>query len=257
MVESSDEPEPKRLRSAEPDLCVFVGAEKKKYQYHSQIMASHSTYIDTMLATPMKESESLQISFPDLTPDLWELMVKSLDPSEVRGLSIENARKLAPPYDKYSFESGLKICDQVLSEIFKENRGFEDVKPTHDLDSLIDSYLVANDANLAETLKFGDKYFQGALKSVGQYGRIIFSANHLKKLAPVIVKRRLLKDERDEDVLNPCEFLFIRSRLPRVYSTHTLLSFITLFNLTLQCGRTTLSPAVKTGKGHKLFSRQL
>jgi hypothetical protein len=30
----------------------------------------------------------------------------------------------------------------------------EDVKPTHDLDCLIDLYLIANDANLANTLKF-------------------------------------------------------------------------------------------------------
>ena len=258
IAESNDEPEPKRLRSAEPDLCVFIGAEKKEYQYHSQIMASHSSYIDTMLATPMRESQSSQISFPDLTPDLWEIMVKTLEPSEVRGLSIDHAQKLAPSYDKYSFESGLKICDQVLSEIFKQNQGrYRDVKPTRDLDCLIDSYLVANDTNLADTLKYGGKYFRGALRSISRYGRIIFSAEHLKKLAPVIVKRRLLDGILDEDALNPSEFLAIYRTGLLVYSIHRRISCIAQFKLSSQCGRTTLSPAVSTGKGHERFSRLL
>lgn len=72
--ESEKEPERKRLRSCEPDLLIVVGSdgEKKEYRYHSPIMASHSVYIDTMLATPMQESQSLTIKFPDLTPRLWE-----------------------------------------------------------------------------------------------------------------------------------------------------------------------------------------
>jgi hypothetical protein len=64
---SNGEPKPKRLHSAEPDLGVFIGAKKKEYRHHSQIMASFSSFIDTMLATPMRESQSLQISFPVLT----------------------------------------------------------------------------------------------------------------------------------------------------------------------------------------------
>jgi hypothetical protein len=67
----------------------------------------------------------------------------------------KNAQKLAPYYYKYSFESGLKICDQVLI-YWRRMKGA--MKMSSQLmiwiACLIDSYLVANDANLADTLKY-------------------------------------------------------------------------------------------------------
>lgn len=56
----------KKLRSAEPDLHLFVGEgdTQKEYLYHSIILASHSVYIDTMLVTSMKEREERTIRFP-------------------------------------------------------------------------------------------------------------------------------------------------------------------------------------------------
>lgn len=123
MAQSESVPEAKRLRSCEPDLLVLVGSgdETKEYRYHSPIMASHSTYIDAMLATPMKESQSLMLKFPDISPELWECVVKYLDPVHARSLSIEMAMKLAPVYNQYSFDRGLKLCNQVLSDFFQRN----------------------------------------------------------------------------------------------------------------------------------------
>lgn len=195
--EDESEPEAKRLRSCEPDLLVIVGGSgeerKKEYRYHSQVMASHSTYIDTMLATPMKESQSLTIKFPDLTKELWENMVKYLDPLHARTLSIELAMELAPVYDKYSFERGLKICDHVLSEMFQQSIGTKGGEmPKHDLGLLIDVFLLANDANLLDTMKHAVPFFREALNSYERYGRIMFSKSQIKKLVPLILKEKLL-----------------------------------------------------------------
>lgn len=184
----------------EPDLLVVVGSDenKKEYHHHSQVMATHSTYIDTMLATPMKESQSLTLNFPDLRPELWECMVKYLNPLHSRSLSIQMAMNLAPAYDKYSFDRSLKLCDQVLSEMFeKDGRTHGNhVKPLHDLDLLIDAFLLANDANLKDTMKHGVQYFHQTLHSNDRYGKIIFSERQIKKLVPLIVKENLLRHPR-------------------------------------------------------------
>lgn len=207
-TKEEEEPESKKLRSSEPDLCLLIGDEAKEYRYHSQFMAMHSSYIDTMLANPMKESQSLQLSFPDLTPELWELMVKFLDPTAVRSLSIEDAMKLAPAYDKYSFESGIKICDQVLSEMFHQDRDkYRDVKPSRDLDVLIDAFVLADDANLTDSCQHAEHYFRGALNSATRYGRTIFSEAQIRKLVPLIAKKRLLNNHvwpDEQIIMNPC-----------------------------------------------------
>lgn len=210
-IESEKEPERKKLRSCEPDLLVIVGGSGEnmmEYRYHSQVMASHSMYIDTMLANPMKERQSLTINFPDLTPDLWECMVKYLDPSESLTLSIATAIKLAPTYDKYSFESGLKVCDHVLSGMFEKNREkWRDKKPLHDLDTLIDAFFVAHEAHLSKTIKLAVVHFKNALGSARRYGRIMFTKEQIKKLVPLIVEKNLLKgSEPKEKIMNPSTY---------------------------------------------------
>jgi hypothetical protein len=68
--DDSQGPERKKLRSSEPDLKITVGEKETSvvHWYHSPIMANHSQYIDTMLASPMKESKTYEISFPGIEP---------------------------------------------------------------------------------------------------------------------------------------------------------------------------------------------
>ena len=77
------ERERKRLRSstAEPDLKVVVGAgdDTVTKWYYSQTLASKSKYIDTVLSTPMSESQTKTISFPDIQPNIWDKMMLFLD----------------------------------------------------------------------------------------------------------------------------------------------------------------------------------
>ena len=74
------EPSPKKLKSvSDPDLKILIGdkffGEEEVHYYHSVVMAHHSNYIDTMLASPMKESQSHEIHFPDIEPKTWKKMM--------------------------------------------------------------------------------------------------------------------------------------------------------------------------------------
>ena len=91
------ERERKRLRSstAEPDLKVIVGdsgdVTVTKW-YYSQTLASKSKYIDTMLSTPMNESQTKTITFPDIQPNIWDKMMLFLDsPLAVRKMNTNDA----------------------------------------------------------------------------------------------------------------------------------------------------------------------
>jgi len=64
---SNDEPSPQKLRSAsEPDLKVVVGEERAVFHLRSVILATHSDYVDDLLASPMSESVTRELSFPDI-----------------------------------------------------------------------------------------------------------------------------------------------------------------------------------------------
>ena len=107
----------RRLQCHAPNLEVTVGKSEKLYRYHSLILASQSDYVDTILSSPAarNEQERGRISFPDITTDTWEKMLKFLSPCEVLP-SLEDMIEIIPFYDKYQFSYGLKYCDQVLSK---------------------------------------------------------------------------------------------------------------------------------------------
>ena len=57
-----------------PDLLVVVGSgeDEKKYRCNSVTMAIHSKYIDAMLSTAMTESQTMTITFPDISTGSWK-----------------------------------------------------------------------------------------------------------------------------------------------------------------------------------------
>eukprot|EP00977_Amphora_coffeiformis_P003953 scaffold793_cov161-Amphora_coffeaeformis.AAC.5 len=173
----------KKLRSSEKDLRVIVGStaeqdkqedqdeqeqnqEKddededdendttvKEYLFHSVVLATYSTYIDTMLAVPMKESTERVIRFPDLKPSTWEAMMKFLHPVQSRKMTMKDTKDLAPYYDKYDFTFGRDCCDDVVQEIFdKARQQVVDGKMPDDLNALIAVYELADTAHLPKTI---------------------------------------------------------------------------------------------------------
>jgi hypothetical protein len=183
----------KKLRSSEPDLKISIGAndEAVDYWYHSSIMANHSNYIDTMLATPMQESKTLELSFPDIASSTWDSMMKFLEgPVAARLMTIEDAMEVAPVYDQYDFPQGRELCDHVLTEYFQDKK-----KILSNLNCFVDAVLLADAANLNEAKKVGVKWLRQTLCSLDSHtGRIIFTENHLRELVPLIIKEdRLFK----------------------------------------------------------------
>ena len=111
----------RRLKSfGPPDLEVVVGQDQRLYRYHSFILASYSTYIDTMLSSPMRESKTKHISFPDIEPDVWERMIQVLEPGGIKAFTFggKDLLVLTPIFDKYQFEDGMRMCNRVIEEIF-------------------------------------------------------------------------------------------------------------------------------------------
>ena len=59
-------------------------------------MAMHSRYIDTMLATPMREQETRTISFPDIDSAIWEKMIGYLQPGALPPQTLDQVRAVLP-----------------------------------------------------------------------------------------------------------------------------------------------------------------
>lgn len=111
------EPPAKRLRSSETDLTIIIGEGEyqKTYACHRQIMAMHSQYIDTILATPMKEQLAMTLTFPEIDPCLWEDMLGYLEPCADPPSSTYEILRVLPYYDKYEFMDGIRMCDRWLA----------------------------------------------------------------------------------------------------------------------------------------------
>ena len=222
-MSSEGEPDAKRIRSSEPDLKVIIGSDdaekaagahvdgkksantdakdddgaKKKHPavvtkwYHCQTLAAKSKYIDALLVAPMKESESRTITFPDISPETWDLMMKFIDdPLASRSMSAEDVVEVAKFYDKYEFTSGTSLCDAILAEYFKSIHDvlYERKTPVvPDVDFIVDSVVLAHGTNLGKAYVQGMAYVWSALKwTFAPLGKTMFSEEHMKKLAPLL-----------------------------------------------------------------------
>jgi len=215
-----EETEPKKLKSSEPDLTIFVGAEAKPFYYNSAIMANHSEYIDAMLASPMVESKTLEIRFPDIGVDEWLLMIGFLEsPSKARKMMVEDAMIVAPLYDKYSFSEGRSLCSCVLEQYIKENKSDE-------IDHRVDIVVLADRLHLTEAYQACIEYLVKMFENEFDF---MLSENHVEKLASVFAKERCLLDwlelEKDE-VLSPLFARFFVQRCALRETTQRLDSSI-------------------------------
>lgn len=83
--------------------------ERRSYWcFYSQILASQSRYVDTLLSTPLPTNNEKnptndykEIVFPGTTFSQWERMMRFLtDPLAHDAIAVEDAMELAPIYDK-------------------------------------------------------------------------------------------------------------------------------------------------------------
>ena len=222
---SDGEPDPKKIRSSEPDLKVIIGSEEAEKEeagadgkdnteqktgvvtkwYHSPSLAAKSKYVDALLAAPMKESESRTITFPDISPDTWDLMMKFVDdPLAIRSMKPKDVVQVAKFYDKYEFSGGRSLCDTILAEYFKSVFKEAFVSGTNkswvvpDIDFIVASVVLAHEANLRDAFDDGMSFIWKMLKwTLAPVGRTAFSQEHMKLLAPLLEETGTGSLERD------------------------------------------------------------
>ena len=209
---SEGESDPKKIRCSEPDLKVIIGSEAEKAGgeggekddakhkgvvtkwYHTPSLAAKSKYVDALLTAPMKESESRTITFPDISPDTWDLMMKFVDdPIASRSMKPEDVVRVANFYDKYEFSDGRSLCDLVLAEYFKsvKENTLSPGTVAPDVDFIVASVVLAEEANLVQALTVGMSFICIMLsRQVAPIGRTMFSEEHLKLLAPLLLVDR-------------------------------------------------------------------
>ena len=191
IVESS----PKKLRSSEPDLQIILGSgdDVSIQWHHSSILAAKSKYIDTMLSTQMREQASRKITFPDITPEIWEKMNSFLDdPLASRNMKPEDVRDVALLYDKYEFTMGRKLCEAIISDYLNHNSLKEKERSyTLDLELIIHLTSVAQEAHFSSAFEMGREYLLGKLTASvyrrnDPYGRIMFTEEQVKQIFSMI-----------------------------------------------------------------------
>jgi hypothetical protein len=191
--DEASEPARKKLRSCEPDLKITVGSnvggsDAIDYWYHASIMANHSVYIDTVLSSGMKESNTYEVSFPDIAPATWESMMKFMDnPLAGRLMTIEDVIEVGAGYDQYDFPAGRELCSHILTEYILALSAEE---PPDNLDFCIDAILLADTLHLDEAKDRGVLWILETI--LAPPNGAIFSSDHIAKLAPLIAREERL-----------------------------------------------------------------
>lgn len=167
-----------QLKFAEPDLTVIVGSDGTAFRYHSIILANYSVYIDTLLASTMKESSSKTIHFPEIESQNWlDIIAFVTDPLKARQMSVAQAMRFSPLYDKYDFPKGMRLCSDVL-----ERR----VEKLFGVSTAIEIFVLADQLNMKILYSDCVAFFQ---KFLGEYERAIqMSTTQLTTLAPLVAK---------------------------------------------------------------------
>jgi hypothetical protein len=168
-----------QISFSEPDLEVTVGTGETRevYMYHAVVMALWSEFIDRMLTSKMKESQTKKITFPDIVPSEWEAMVVYLEPGNGQRPHVDEAKRLAKWYDKYGFHSGLAMCDRVIRDFIKSDE-------YHDLGAKSDAFSLAFTYNLDRSQKGGTSFFAKLLRDPWQRSRLTLA--DISTFAPLI-----------------------------------------------------------------------
>ena len=184
------EPTPKKLRSSEPDLKIILGSgdDTAIEWYHSPALALKSKYIDTMLATPMREQETRTLTFPDISPSIWQKMMTYLDnPLAIRQMKPEDVKDVALLYDKYEFTQGCELCKYIMIDYFDSLQELEE-EYALDLELYIDLVIIAHKATFRDAfgVYYKDYLFYTMEYESSRYNRTIFTEEHLRKVFPLL-----------------------------------------------------------------------
>ena len=127
-TKTTNEPRLTLHSAPQSDLTIVLGNEGAETRTHSSsVLAVHSEYIDTMLANDMVESKSHRLTFPDIEPSEWDLMMLLLEDSHVMmtTATVGDAMVVLSFCEKYQFYTGKGVWDRFLSTHLEQLDGEE------------------------------------------------------------------------------------------------------------------------------------
>jgi BTB/POZ domain len=227
---AANEPLTKKLRCSDHDLKIIVRdrddegnvTSEKEYYVYGLIFAKYSKFIDVTLSSGMQEEKKREIVFHDVSPETFESAIRVLeDPAATRSMDAHNALEFVEFYDKYEFEGGLRICDQLLTEFLRHNLTYEDwgddvAEETFDM--MVDITSAANNFNLPHATKAGREFFAEVMADCTDNWR--FNVDQVKRLQPFMIRHEAqnlqyffqLSQEEMESTLFPKFFIQWQSK---------------------------------------------
>jgi hypothetical protein len=190
------------LRSATANLKVLVGPETERevFWQYSQILASQSGYVDTLLSTrlPTNDDSNLhedhrEVVFSDITPSQWKRMMEFL--ADPKPMTVEDAFELVVLYDQYEFKYGIKICDALPSEkaILKcQDLSFSmrSYAPSK-VEQCVQAIVLGEKIHLRKTFFWGRAWLNCAIRQVTH--SFPLSVDQFSRLVPTLVRDSELK----------------------------------------------------------------
>ena len=184
----------KRLKSAEPDLsivCRFDGKEET-IQVHSQIIANHSNYFDTLLASGMEESGTKTVTLDDVDPNLFRSSIEILeDPESILTVSAEDMMKVAPLYNRFEFKKGLVLAENILAKFLDEWTQQEDKTPVPpELKLIGDVILFSDESNLESLIEKSIQFIKAKLDWNKPKSLKIFQMSFLQRICSFLLQNK-------------------------------------------------------------------
>jgi hypothetical protein len=178
-----DLPCSKKLRYIDPDIEIIVRTsshEEKRYHMYSAVLGSLSKFMDASLSV----RATRQIVFQQVSPATFEAAIRFLrDPVASRSMTPRDVLQVIEFYNRYEFEGGLQLCNQVLLDYFTQ----QDDGPPRDLDLLVDAVAVAERFALEGSRLQGVACLNSILQLPchSRFGPMVFRASHIAKLQPL------------------------------------------------------------------------
>ena len=197
--------------SVQPDEGPPVEMQEMECEMYGQRLATLSKFVDAALSADMQEHKSRRIVFEGVTPDDFESALKFLEnPVKARSMTSQDVWTLLPFYDKYDFEAGIELCDDVLHQRLESQTFTEIAIPSEDLDELVTNIAIANRYGLPLTKERGVKWVSAVFNmSLPGLDPTIFSWKHMKDLHFIFRQRHIrkknpiLEDLSQEEIESP------------------------------------------------------
>ncbi|XP_057321132.1 speckle-type POZ protein-like [Microplitis mediator] len=131
---------------------VIIDVRNTEFPAHKIILMARSPVLAAMFSHDMIEKKENKISIPDVTPEIFEKVLKYIYTDEVTDLDAD-AKRLLEAADKYQLRSLKDICQESLSE-------------TLTVDNALEIMTLADRHSAKHLLEFTNKFMELNIKKI-------------------------------------------------------------------------------------------